>query len=566
MPYDKYTIQVNPLPANLTPSQRLKLRKLNINHTISSQFNSLPRQSVYVDTKDELIDPMDSLFNIPCPRFSTCTASTTSTAASSVFSSSESLSSDDWGEADNMQLELAFKSESARICDEFLEHSKILADFKKVNVSMPALSKPSCSLPRLPPKSPSLPEIPTRPTPPQQTRYQTYTRPTWLPPKSTHDKLKHQHQAGNLINHAISAEAKLQQRRLKTIAKLNKQRQKDIISTWVPYLEAKSTLDTQLKNIDECIWRGVDEEVRAKVWWKSQQLKKSQYNDTFCDYYFHEVGLIHDRIIQSQRLQHEVDMCQRNPNHQKSIQRLSKLNHGLKTELNCSIHNYTLTQWTTIFQTISKKLEHLYPEIHLPIDKVTQVIVAFMLYWHHQTSCDLSTLAAISGLPNLAAILHRTYKGSMYKTLITLCHIFQMKLPNMMLSYLTAAPENQPIIASSISDYIHYEYELTFKDQLDRVYTHFKVRNVEPLAYLPTLVAGLCTNLFSFDLSSHILDIVLLSENNEQFIIQLVLGYMKKIQHKLFGTDQEILHTLLGDNGVNVGYEYEFIDTIKMIK
>ncbi|RLV95276.1 hypothetical protein JA1_001262 [Spathaspora sp. JA1] len=567
IPYDKYSIRVNRLPSNLTPSQRLKQRKSNINHTIKSQFKSPPRQSIIIDNLDEEIDDFDWLYNVPSAclqpsqsRFST--TSTVSTAASSVFSSSnESLCSEDWGETDSILLESASKTEPARIYEEFFNDRKLLTEFKKVNISMPNLSKPGCSLPELPPKSNSMTEIsaPSPPPPPaKDAKYESYARPSWLPPKSSYDKIKHQNQSENLINQAISTQAKLQQVRLKNIANLTKQRQKDISTVWEKYLEAKSVSDLDLEKLEECIWRGVDEHIRGKIWWKSQQLAKVGFNESFCDYYFQETDSIQDRINKTQR----INIRQRS----NSIQRLSVLNHALQAELNCIIHGLPLSQWIAVFQTTTEKIQSLYAELRLPADKLTQIMVGFMLYWHQQTNCDIRSLTSISGLPNIVAILYYSFKGNTYKTFITLCNIFQTKLPNIMLSYLSAAQENQEIIASSISDFIHYEFISAFKDQLNRVYTHFKIQNVDPLEYLPQLITGLCTNLLSLDMSSHILDIMLLNENSKKFIIQLIVGYFTKIQHKLFGTKQEILHVLLTDDIVDVGYECEFIETVQNIK
>ena len=59
--------------------------------------------------------------------------------------------------------------------------------------------------------------------------------------------------------------------------------------------------------------------------------------------------------------------------------------------------------------------------------------------------------------------------------------------------------------------------------------------------------------------------------------MNLILNYMIKIQHKLFGNKQEILDALFGENlinsnsnsnsntqkYVNVGYEIEFINSLK---
>ena len=86
-----------------------------------------------------------------------------------------------------------------------------------------------------------------------------------------------------------------------------------------------------------------------------------------------------------------------------------------------------------------------------------------------------------------------------------------------------------------------YKFEKILKFKLNRISVHFKIHNINSFDYLPQLILSLGLNLFNFEISQRIIDLILFDPNYDEIIINLIINYMMKIQHKLFGNKQEIL-------------------------
>lgn len=114
------------------------------------------------------------------------------------------------------------------------------------------------------------PPVATPPASPTSIKYFSYTRPTWLPPKATTDRLKHQRDAANLIERALARESKELAQKVRALEKLQRKRQKDV-ECWQDILDTISPTELEEKRaqIDpEAWWRGVDPRLRSQVWWK----------------------------------------------------------------------------------------------------------------------------------------------------------------------------------------------------------------------------------------------------------------------------------------------------------
>lgn len=610
-----YVIQLNKTPSNLTPSQRLKLRKSNINHSISQlktdetliinkvKTNTVP---IIIDNRDEEVD--DSLFNVPFSQQLVALSQreklifdnqprnysfiSNSTRASSIFSkhsydddSMSSLGIDDYDccnaksppvltkgfnsiSKDAQELTLLFnKDETMQISEESFQKRKLLAEFAKMDMpSTPGLLQYSSD-----PNGP----VPI-PDPVHFNKYHSFTRPLWLPPKATPEKQKHHRQSQDLIQNAILEESKVQHKRLQDIKKLNKQRVKDVKAWENSFLVKKNYQDVNWNKLKDLSWKGISSKIRGTVWWKLQLLKgNKQFDEKFCSHYFDRFNDIEAHI---NNLNNMVLKYRRMGNESNCYFRQAQLSKDIENELSrVIIPHLSLHEAAQVYDSIQTDILHVFPDMNYfqnehQVNELTKIVMIYMLYLYEKgEACKFSQLY-YPGLLHFAAILLYNFKNR-FKVLITLCQSMTDRLPNLLLSYMFGPTETKLLIKDSLNNYIVKKFEHMFRDRLSRVFIHFKIHNIDPFEYLPNLLLSAFSNLFNFDLASHVIDLIFFSHDNDETIIKLILGYMTKTEYKLFGSKQEILQTLLGSsiknknsvvfNYVNVGYEKEFIDLVK---
>ncbi|RCK64902.1 TBC domain-containing protein C23D3.03c [Candida viswanathii] len=605
----QYIINVNRTPGNLTPSQRLNLRKSNITSSISQyKFDDTniakhkPQQAI--DDRDEVIDD-NVLFNVP---FSQPMSSLTqrekflfdnqsrnlsfvtddSTRTSSIISHvsiNDSVSSVEEDERDDILAGrdlttanvkqhtrnqssviitdkefnsiskdaqeltvLCNKDEFSQIYDESFQKRRMLSNFKRILSILPNKMTGNTTAKSVDPK------------------YHTFTRPIWLPPKSSYEKLKHQKESENILYNALYQESQLQQKRLIELDQAIKQRQQDV-KTWErSLLNVKTFQDLSFKDITALYWRGISADIRSNVWWKINLLKKpKEFDETFCEFYFDKFLIIQSKLFH----------LNRNSTTTKNEEQIQAL-------LNSKVFDVPLLQWYKLYNQVYKDLMlNVYPDLNYfqdteVIAKITKVIFSNILYFIDQQGLPLDgsdiTKYYLPGMINLAAIFHYNYKNT-YKSFVSMCQFYRLRLPSMMLGYINGPKEMQPILKNSLNSYMVYKFEKILKTKLNRILVHFKIHNVSSYDYLPQLMLSLGLNLFNFEISQRIVDIVLFDSNPDEVIVNLIVNYMMKIQHKLFGNKLEILDALFGKNlirsdsntqkYVNVGYEIEFIDSLK---
>ncbi|EMG47960.1 hypothetical protein G210_1567 [Candida maltosa Xu316] len=620
-PNSNFILSLNRSPSVLTPSQRLSIHKSSITSTIQQfknhehqQQQQQPKPPVVIDDKDELIDD-DVIYNVPFSQpmsslnqrekflfdnqsrnqsFTTEDSTRTSSiishnsnnsSVSSVdndISTSESpsktkitnknnnsalaLTNEDFNNISKDAQELTVlcnKDEYSQIYDESFQKRKMLSNFKRISTILPTKfingSKNHAAN-----ANGSI-----------DTKYHTFTRPIWLPPKNNYEKMKHQRESENILSNALYKESQLQQKRLTELDQTIKQRQVDI-KTWErSLLHLKSFKDISFKEITDLYWRGISPEIRTNVWWKINLLKKPpQFDESFCDFYFDKFLIIQSKIIHFKNHQSSKD------NQQEEMQTL----------INSKVFDIELSQWCKLYDEIYKDLMlNVYPDVNYfqdeeVITKITKVTISTILYLIDQQggatinpTFDLMKFY-FPGMIHLIANFHINFKNT-YKSFVSICQFYQLRLPSMMLTFLTGPREMQPLIKTSLNSYMVYKFERILKVKMNRISVHFKIHNVNSFDYLPNLVLSLGLNLFNFEISQRIIDLILFDPNYDEVIINLIVNYMMKIQHKLFGNKEEILDALFGKyvlnnrnrdgatsnthKYVNVGYEIEFINSLK---
>ena len=644
-PPSQYIININRTPNNLTPSQRLSLRKSNINNSISQyksdqtnifkykQNPSPPppppavlseqqqqRNSPIIDDADELIDD-NVIFNVPFSQsilslnqhekflfdnqsrnmsFVTDDSTRTSSIISHVSindsvssiggaTNNDSIEQEEEEEEEEEEMHniststikkgndtiitnitneqfrsiskdaqeltvLCNKDEFAQIYDESFQKRKMLSNFKKIQSILPNRGTNTNSGGGGGGNGGGTVD----------SKFYSFTRPTWLPPKSSYEKAKHQKESEDILYNALYQESQLQQKRINELDSTIKQRNLDI-KTWErSLLNIKTFQELSFKDITELYWRGISNEIRSNVWWKINLLKKpGKFNESFCDFYFDKYLIIQSKLCHLDKISREGKGSNTTTNSSRDDD--DDDDDDEQTLLHSKVFDVKLLQWAKLYNQIYKDLMiNVYPDAnyfqdHQVISKINKIVISVILYLCDQSEATTTTTNSdvdvfkfyFPGMINLASIYYYNFKNT-YKSFVSMCQFYNLRLPSMMITYLNCPNvELQSILKSSLNSYMIYKFEKILKFKLNRISVHFKIHNINSFDYLPQLILSLGLNLFNFEISQRIIDLILFDPNYDEIIINLIINYMMKIQHKLFGNKQEILSALLGGGGRN---------------
>jgi hypothetical protein len=613
----------------LSPSQKLKLRKLRLNESIKKIKDSGSAEpAIIVDDEDDEFDLSINVINIPASRSSKRSKRTDydrtnlSGDGNSILSlgssdtnlilSESSLNSlkatkNDW------DIMLLFnRNDFTVIEEESQRRRKLLKSFKQVNArkqfaqqTLPTLdhSNPKTLAPR--PKSTG-------------SKYYSFTRPFWLPPKRSQEQLKHQSLSEALINQALVKESKEQANMLSSIKNLTSLRKSDM-QTWISILrltndEYRIKMNSIPPDVVEMYWRGISHEVRSKVWWKHYHYRhgnnKTPFNQKFCDYYFNLYdGSIHPNLKLLETLLEENSQIKIEKQSNEKIVKTPKFfqqNQSLLANLSLQKlqSNEKITQFLTVkiqgvelyeiklvYDKIIFDLMEVYPDMdyfenQLLVQKLTKITICYIFHLYDSLRMkDTSKLADyyFSGLSTTVAVYYYNFQNS-YKTLVQMCQFSQHHLIELLIPYqvMKAVSDDRSsaltFIENSIEDFFVSKFESCFKSNLNRVYTHFKVIGLKPLEYLPDLILSSLSNVHSFEVTCHLIDVLTFDKDCTKVFCKFILGVFKQISHKLFGSKQEILNLLLPnrdlgsrfENGknmshLNTGYDYQFVEAVRSI-
>lgn len=674
----QYVVQLDKTPLNLTPSQRLKLRKLQLNNSISN-FNLPPKDSGkrFIDEEsddDEEIGEYDCVFNVPFSQPLSSLAqrekvisdnndrkslATDSTRSSSILShdsfaetssivscncddnltgkkpsnyydisrinkSLNTLSMDDLNiSKDAQDLSLLFsRNESVQINEESRQKRKMLNNFKRIPKSMPSTPIKGSfsdlsisnnngsseyqlqSNPRtLNHRSISQSVIPMstkeRKHQSAPSKYYTFTRPTWLPPKPSYDRIKHHKESEDIIYRALQKEAEERNNKLNQLEKIKKLRKKDV-EVWETLNFGDDKILGEKKKsrkVQEMYWRGLLENIRSRIWQK-QIGNALNLDEKYCDIFFDKYDSIFIKKVNQldSLLRNNAECVVALEQHVENSG--NELYSGIKSaEINSNKHiniflkaNQNMLSVKTLYDRINHDLLDTYPDINAfqsneVLRALTRTIVSFVIYLNEtrekidineQTFSQLNTNYYFGGMNTLAALLYYHNRSS-YATFIGLVNIYERKVPNLLLCYKSQTDRvNKQMYGRLLCESFMDIFESSFKKNLIRLYTHFNVIGLKSFEFIPDILAGLFSNLFNFELSCQIMDIYVFEDT--PFLVRCLLALLKQISFKLFGTKQEVLN-LLGEkhreennNGgskqdtsryLNVGYDYQFVKTIE---
>ncbi|CAH2354482.1 hypothetical protein CLIB1423_17S00166 [[Candida] railenensis] len=428
------------------------------------------------------------------------------------------------------------------------------------------------------------------------TKYFSFTRPTWLPPKSSSDKKKHQKESEYLIKQALQRETDQKNRKIAELERLKKQKQKDL-QIWedeivpdggitVSEADYQKRLKTNL--VKDMYWRGLPStSLRSRLWFK-QIGNGVQLSEHTCNYYFQKARKFRSKVTKFDQLLLTKNNKPVLDSYIKKSPSILKMK-GYMDKLNADLldtfpdHNF--------FQN---------PET---ISRIIDTVTSFILYLNETNQGieiddekfrHINLNYYFTGLNNLSGILFYHYNRSCYRTFISLCNVFQRPLLNLLLGFqvhciqdeleknsdgaLTSQQRN--LLLCSLNDAFIDNYEQKFKEKLNRLAVHFSVINLQPIEYISNILLGIFSNFLDFQLSSHILDVY--AFEGDDFLVSCLLGVLSKISFKLYGTKKENLEILgehyrsvLNSQGkqqrrtaesykyLNVGLEHEFIEIVK---
>lgn len=592
-----YVLSLERTPSHMTPSMRLKLRRLQKNKNIaqlSTKTNKLELDHINADIDQGEIDINDRyLYNVPfsqslpslssgeklvmngkSSRDSTSTNSTTSSSLS-LMSNMDSVSSFDVIENNKDSLMSYEKSTLTRTLNS--AHSHHYTETNQLNMPKEALkltllfsrsesaliNEESVQKRSLLRKLTSTPPSPTSDIHNYQRNIQSandhnqgshtqpflnetatslisYTRPSWLPPKPSKEKKAHHRASEEMISRAIANECNENSKRLQTIHQLERLKKKDR-ELWNKVLnDSKQTSQEAVKRILEngTFWRGTPESLRGSIW--SRMIgNRLEMDQESCTTYFES----YERIKSIYCMEADTSLS----NYRKREMGVSRC-HKTSKALH---HKHACEKLSSLNAKILRDISCAFPEVtklknEKTILDVSRILNAFVIFcnksrglwdFHDDTFSNFDTSFYSTGINTVALILY-FYSGSVTKAFICLCNIFSSKEFEGLMD-LKVIGSNK---AKHAESEIEKKFDSLFKKKLDRLYTHFKVNLLTTSEFLPDMILSLFTNYFDFDLASRILDIFVFQGTD--FLIKCSLAFLKKISHKLFGNKDEIIRIL----------------------
>lgn len=554
-------------PVYLTPSKRLHLRKQQINQRITMLKHNSSESLGDIHSDDEEIGLDDQIFNVPLapstkrniviPLSRNSSLASESTTNSSIFSrnSMSDAESTAFGmhscsllscsllpcskkalpsnlnrlglSADALELtRTANDDEKFQIVEIAKQNTKLLSlflNFKILSSDDPrglqaSLSKSS-----------------------ESKAYFLNSRPSWLPPKNDYDRMKHQRDAEKIVQKAIREENILQMKRVNKLKEFHSLQEKDS-QVWNRLTESEIKNMRNDPSLSEMYWRGIPRAKRATIW-HLLLIDRVSILKSNCEHRFSESR----KILQ----------CACDDGSARSLSFSDILDRDL---------NGTYAEANEIRDS----------DVH---QALKETIVSFLIYMGSlisQSSSEVFDTNDVSGtyfrgLCNLSAMLYHVFQDK-YLTFRGLCALFTHdELLNALVAMrLDKAGTNRTIL----SDYVQDVYFSKIEDELSttcpRLFEHFQSVGLKTADFAPDMIIELFSGAFDLNLSALVFDIWLFEGSS--FLIATLLALLKVSSHKLFGSKEEILSTLIDqqleektNSQLNVGYAFEFVETIREI-
>lgn len=348
------------------------------------------------------------------------------------------------------------------------------------------------------------------------------TRPSWLPPKSFEEERRHLYEYQQMMAQAALAQKERAAKTKKEQARRQTQLQKDEdlwVATVMPCLKkASSDPATQ-----ELWWRGVPAKLRRTVW-------QAQIGNG--------LGItqeIYDRALKRGR------------------ESLSKLRFQTKdSTTSATTSGNDAKQKRMLDMLISDCKKDPLPELNLygvhgPMhSQLVDILLAFAYY--------RPEIGYRSGLSYMAGIF-LFHMGNAFDSFVALSNM----LDNSLCESIFLSDDSSTVTAYYTS------FLKVLNAKLPTLYKHFRAIHLPPSAYLEPMLTSFFAEHLSVKATTRVWDLAILK--GDSFLLRAALGILAKLEHKLYGSPEEILKVIgWGVPKLAVGHdEDEFMATVRSI-
>lgn len=557
---NSYIIPLKRTPSNLTPSQRLQLRRNQISDSIvnyrlpGSSKTTANRRKDDFSCNDMDLEEDDIISNVPISSFNISDPSlvrrgaesnrhstnTNSTRTSSIWSRNSlmhrqsTMSVDTEASFDismnSLTNNASFISLDSEDISFRLEANEAAHEHESSREKWRLLTRSMGTIPTM--SLDSLSEETSESALPAHyhgnskslNNLLSYTRPTWLPPKSPKDRAKHHKEASKIFKDAMKSISTEERTRLNEIEDLAKQREEDKES-W----NAIITEDTLLKlddhsKLSELYWRGIPSVARSTVWGQILQ-KSSTLGIGDSKWYLKQVNLILQDSEQSSAGTTYI-----------VPEKIKHLDFEITTNTNLILGDSSTLKISEVRNVVWGVIFYLNERNQLmPITRAT--------------SHKIRTEYFSSGLLNLVCTMMQ-YSKDTNLSFIKVCNLL---LTPTLLDLTAYIGEVNSFQRGRILDRLHGSLLPKFDSLLDKyapnLRPHFTTVDIKTEDYLPYLAANFLSQTLGHQTSCQFIDIYIME--GEDALLSIIVAALKLLSHKLYGTKEETLE-LLGINSTSM--------------
>lgn len=347
----------------------------------------------------------------------------------------------------------------------------------------------------------------------------TYTRPTWLPPKSPKDRNKHHKEASKIFRNAMKQVSTEQQKRQNEIKYHLEQREKDI-DRWHSLLADDELLqvrhDPQLRDM---YWRGIPSSVRATVWTELLS-SPSRLNMGDSRWYLNQVDLI---LCNSDQLTGSGSYAV--PSNIKQFDR--KIIHDMRSQFGSQLTSEQLANLRKVIWGVIFFMNERYQL--LPITRAT--------------AQNIRTDYFFPGLLDLTYIVWRN-SGDVSSAFVKFCNLFLSPTLADLVAYIGETNDFQRriIFERSYGNLIN-RFDSLFDEVAPNLKLHFDTIGLHTKDYLHVLILGFLTQMLSSETCAQIIDIYIIE--GVDALLSIIIATFRVYGHKFFGSLSELKNLLV---------------------
>lgn len=550
-----YVIPIKRTPSHLTPSQRLQLRRDQMSNSIANyrlpgddRVRSNHRaRNLEFSSNDLDIDAEDDICNVPfvpnheyteqrylddlneTNRYSLNTNSTRSSSIwshNSVPGRNSSISLDtEYDHDPNAEAYLRMKYSRTSEIDDIsfrLDKNEAAYEYENARQRYRLLTRsleviPTHSLQSVP-ESGNISNKYCLDNSKSLSNVLTYTRPTWLPPKSPQDRTKHHKEASKILKNAMKQVSIEQQKRQNEMKYHSEQKEKDI-DRWHSLVAEDALSQVHYDpHLRDMYWRGIPSSVRATAWTELLS-SPSRLNTGDSRWYLNQVNLIFcnsDQVTASGN--YEV------PPNIKQFDR--KLIHEMRSQFGNQLTSEQLTGLRKVMWGVIFFMNERYQL--LPITRAT--------------AKNIRTDYFFLGLLDLTYIVWRN-SADVSSTFVKICNLFLSPALADMIAYIGETNEYQrrKIFERTYGDLVD-KFDLLFDETVPNLKLHFDTIGLHTKDYLHVLILSFLTQTLSYDSCAQIIDIYIIE--GVDALLSIIIATLRVLSPKLFGALPEVQNLL----------------------